>query len=100
MPDSGPFSDTEDPGSPRNSTRTRSWRQKGANVSRRTCLLIAGVLLVSFGVGLRYFTSTLAWMHPSSFYTDEPLEVLELGSVQWFHCREAHVDGAECGVAV
>jgi hypothetical protein len=100
MPDSGPFSDAEDHSANHNSTRVRSWRKKGANISRRTYLLVAGVLLVGFGLGLRYFTSTLAWMHPSSFYTDEPLEVLGLGSIQWFHCREAHVDGAECGVAV
>jgi hypothetical protein len=75
-----------------------SWR-KSASFSRRTWLLVAGLVLVVFIYGISLLSGHQSWAH-AQFIGEEPLEVLELGTVRWYHCNEVHVEGSECGVAV
>jgi hypothetical protein len=92
-----PTDDVED--EHRDHARSRSWR-KVPGASTRMCFVFAGLLLVMLGFGLRSLTQRLHWMNPKHFYSDVPLEILELGAVKWYHCHDTHVEGAECGVAV
>jgi hypothetical protein len=82
-------------------TSRHSGRRKSRlRLSRRECAVLAGLVLLICGFGLRAVTQRLGWMNPTHFYSDQPLEILELGAIKWFHCPDVHVDGAECGVAV